>query len=310
MFKIGSRENFGFKLIFMKIVGVHGIAHTHLTAPQIEEEWIPAIQGGLEEAGFARMAKEDFTIAAYGALFRPAGTRAGNLPKLSADDITDEWEEMLLLEWWREAARLSEANRSELDPLGEDSTIQSPEFVGRGGFSAIVPRALRQIAKSKFFQALGGERAVLFALKQVREHLQNSEMKAAIQARVVAKVTPETKVIIGHSLGSVIAYECLCAHPEWNVETLVTIGSPLGSPLVFNALTPPPQGEKGAYPKVKYWFNIADQGDVVAVREKLAPCFGAVVDRLVHNGWQSHSATRYLNAQATGQAIATGLFDS
>gem|GEM_PF-6675580 len=34
----------------MKVVGIHGISHTHLTAPQIESEWIPAIQGGLEEA--------------------------------------------------------------------------------------------------------------------------------------------------------------------------------------------------------------------------------------------------------------------
>lgn len=47
---------------------------THiLTAPEIEAEWLPSLQGGLEEAGFPRMAKEDLTIAAYGSLFRPAG---------------------------------------------------------------------------------------------------------------------------------------------------------------------------------------------------------------------------------------------
>ncbi len=292
----------------MKVVGIHGIAHTHLTAPEIEVEWLPSLQGGLEEAGFSRITKDDFTIAAYGALFRPAGTRAGNLPKLTADDVQDEWEESLLFEWWQEAAKLSEQNRSQHEPLGEDLSIQSPDFEGRGRTPGLVQRALKQLAKSRFFNKLGGERAVLFAVKQVREYLHNPDMKRAIQERVTQKVTEDTRIMIGHSLGSIVAYECLCAHPEWNVHTLVTLGSPLGvSPLIFESLTPKPQDGKGIYPNVKKWFNIADWGDIVALEKKLAPRFGAVVDRPVHNGWESHSAKRYLNAKETGEAIASGL---
>jgi len=292
----------------MKIVGIHGIAHTHLTAPEIEREWLPAIQGGLEEAGFPRIAAGDFEIAAYGALFRPTGTRAGALPNLRADDVQTEEETQLLVAWWREAAALSAANRIEPDPLGEALTIQGPNFEGRGATPAIIQRALRQLAKSKYFIALGGERAILFLLEQVRSYLYDLEMKQAIQKRVIEKVTPDTRVIIGHSLGSIVAYECLCAHPEWNVQTLVTMGSPLGmSPIVFDALTPSPQVGRGSYPHVKQWFNVADQGDIVALEKKLAPKFGSVFDCLVHNGWESHSATRYLNAKETGRAIATGL---
>jgi PGAP1-like protein len=295
----------------MRIVGIHGIAHTHLTAPQIEAEWLPALQGGLEEAGVSRIAKEDFTIAAYGALFRLEGTRAGNLLRLTADDIKDEWEKALLLKWWQEAAELSELNRSQHEPAGEALTIQGPDFAGRGRIPELVQRALRQLTKSKFFAKLGGERAILLALRQVREYLYNLDMKRAIQERVVQKVTEDTRIIIGHSLGSIVAYECLCAHPEWNVHTLVTLGSPLGiAPSIFEALTPKPQEGTGVYPKIKQWFNIADQGDIVALEKELAPCFGAVADCLVHNGWESHSATRYLNAKQTGQAIASGLLDS
>jgi len=295
----------------MKIVGIHGIAHTHLTAPQIENEWLPALQGGLEEAGFPRIAREDFTVAAYGALFRPAGMRAGNLPKLTVEDVDNEWEETLLIEWWKEAARLSELNRHQPDPVGEDLTIQGPDFEGRGRTPAIVQRGLRQLVKSKFFNGLGGERAMLFALKQVRQYLYDSEMKQEIQARVVQKVTEDTKILIGHSLGSIIAYECLCAHPEWEVDTLITLGSPLGvSPWVFDVLTPKPEAGKGVYPHIKQWFNIADQGDIVALEKEIAPRFGAVVDRSVHNGWESHSARRYLNAKETGAAIASSLFVS
>ena len=296
----------------MKIVGVHGIAHTHLTAPEIEREWLPAIQGGLEEAGFPRISPDEFGIAAYGAVFRPAGTRSGMFPRLTAADFQDEREEAMLLAWWQEAAKLSQINRSKADPLGEDLTIQSPDFEGRGWRTPrIVQDALRQLAKSRYFRKLGGERAVLFLLKQVREYLHNAEMKQAIQQRVLEKVTPDTKVIIGHSLGSVVAYECLCAHPEWNVETLITLGSPLGmSPIVFESLTPVPESGKGGYPNVKRWINVADSGDIVALEKELAPRFGEIEDRLVHNGWESHSATRYLNAKETGNAIAMGLTGS
>lgn len=112
----------------MTVVGIHGIAHTHLTFPEIEREELPAIQGGLEEAEFPRIAKEDFTIAAYGTLFRPAGTRSGTSPnpKLT-EDITNKWEKLLLIELWQEATALFEANQYRDYPLGEDPTIQGSD---------------------------------------------------------------------------------------------------------------------------------------------------------------------------------------
>ena len=48
-------------------------------------------------------------------------------------------------------------------------------------------------------------------------------------------------MLVGHSLGSVVAYEALCANPEWPVRMLVTLGSPLGIPnLIFDRLEPAP----------------------------------------------------------------------
>ena len=295
----------------IKIIGIHGVAHTFLTAPQIEQQWLPAIQGGLEEAGFPRIQPNEFKIAAYGTKFRPERVRSGTLPRWTTADFQDEWKRAMLIAWWREASRLSQLNCSKTSPLGEDPTIQSPDFEGRGRTPHAVQTALRQLAKSKYFRALGADRVVLFLLNQVKEYLHNPQMKQEIQDCIIKEVTPDTRVIIGHSLGSVIAYECLCVHPEWNVETFVTIGSPLGmSPIIFDTLTPAPESGKGIYPNVKRWFNVADKGDIVALEKALAPRFGAVEDRLVHNGWESHSATRYLNAKETGSAIATGLFET
>jgi hypothetical protein len=294
----------------MKVVGIHGIFHEFLGSAQIENHWLPALQDGLDEAGAPRIERQDFTAVSYGPLFRPPGRRSANVPQLSAQDVEDGWEQELLVAWWREAAALSQANRSDNDPLGEDPSIQEPEFQGRGRTPAIVQRALRQLAKSRFFKAVGHERVLIFGLKQVRRFLHDPEMKQAILQRVSEKVSTNTRVIIGHSLGSVVAYEALCEHPEWNVHTLVTLGSPLGIPgLIFDSLTPKPEKGRGAWPNVKQWFNIADKGDIVALEKELAPHFGDVVDRLVYNGWESHSAERYLTARETGQAVATGLFD-
>ena len=121
--------------------------------------------------------------------------------------------------------------------------------------------------------------------------------------------------MVGHSLGSVVAYEALCAHPEWPVRALVTLGSPLGiRNLIFDRLLPAPaagaRGEvRGAWPGgVRSWVNVADAGDVVALVKDLRPLFGdQVACYLVHNGSHAHDVRPYLTAAETGAAIAAGL---
>src|SRR5215472_19202412 len=45
-----------------KILGVHGIANTFLTAPQLTSSWFDALQGGIEEAGYPAIAPGDLTV--------------------------------------------------------------------------------------------------------------------------------------------------------------------------------------------------------------------------------------------------------
>ncbi|HEX7200780.1 MAG TPA: hypothetical protein VF213_14950, partial [Dongiaceae bacterium] len=72
-------------------------------------------------------------------------------------------------------------------------------------------------------------------------------------------------------------------------------------------LTPRPENGRGAWPPVRRWVNIADRGDVVALQKALAPSFGPVEDRLIHNGWHAHDIRRYLSARETGEAVAAAL---
>jgi hypothetical protein len=296
----------------VKILAIHGIGQTFEGSETLKTEWLPALQSGLLEAEEAKIDPDDFDVVAYGSLFRPSesGKSSAGIPLLTARDIEEGWEMEMLGLWLNAVAELSEQNRQQggADPLGEDTTIQSAEFVGKGRTPLIVQQALRQLSKSRFFRALGPEKMLIFVLKQVRRFLHESELKQEVLARVDAAVTPETTLIIGHSLGSVVAYEALCRPREWNVKSLITLGSPLGiANLVFDALTPKPIDGQGIWPHVDRWINIADKGDIVALEKQLAPRFGAVEDRLVYNGWKSHSILRYLTARETGEAIAACL---
>lgn len=293
----------------MKIVGIHGIEHQYSGANLTGSQWLPALQDGLERAGVSLIKPDDFAMVFYGDLFRPSGMRGADIPPLSSNDVEKGWETELLMAWWHEAAILAKSNEKGADVLGEEPSIIGPDFQGRGITPAVVQEALMQLLKSRFFKFLGGKKLLIFALKQVRQYLYDQEMKKAILERVSEKVSSDTRVLIGHSLGSVIAYESLCAHPEWNVHTLVTLGSPIGIPkLIFDALTPKPDNGVGTWPNVKQWYNIADKGDIVALEKDLAPLFSSrVIDKYVYNGWESHSAERYLTTKETGQAIASGI---
>jgi pimeloyl-ACP methyl ester carboxylesterase len=180
-----------------------------------------------------------------------------------------------------------------------------------------VQAALNALSGSRFFSGVA-ERAMVLALRQVRLYFTVPEVRACVQARVAAQVGAETRVLVGHSLGSVVAYEALCAHPEWPVRALVTLGSPLGvRNLVLDRLQPSPQRDptsrrlRGRWPgQVSAWTNIADPDDIVALVKDLRPCFDERVRCvLVDTGARAHNVTRYLTARATGQAVGEGLAD-
>jgi pimeloyl-ACP methyl ester carboxylesterase len=134
---------------------------------------------------------------------------------------------------------------------------------------------------------------------------------------VIDAVDENTRVLIGHSLGSVVAYEALCANPTWSVVTLVTLGSPLGIPnLVFDRLQPTPRpastanrDPRGHWPGgVRTWNNISDKADVVAIVKDLRPLFGdRVQGYVVDNGAHAHDVKPYLTAVQTGHAVLAGL---
>lgn len=279
-----------------QIVGVHGIAHQLLGPDIVQNEWWPAITSGLEIAGHDVPDELKLKCAFYGDYFRKTGVMdESGVPDYTADDVEDPLEIELLEQWWRAAA-------------ATDDGVQGPDAKVMGRTPDFVQRALDALSGSKFF-AGAAEKFMIGDLKQVSIYFSDDRMRQKIRERVAAKIEPDSRIVIGHSLGSVVAYEALCAHPEWPITDFVTLGSPLGiNNLIFHRLSPAPTNNKGQWPNVKRWTNIADRGDIVALVKSLAPKFdGTIKDVLVNNEVQAHSAVPYLTAKETGDAIAAGI---
>ena len=198
----------------------------------------------------------------------------------------------MLFAWWQEAARVDPA----VVAPGADTLARTPRSV---------QAALRALAGSRFFSDLA-LRSLVFDLKQVRRYLEEPVLRIEARERVKALIGPQTRVVVGHSLGSVVAYEALCSLPGHRVRALVTLGSPLGIPMVFERLLPPGSCWPGGSELV--WTNVADHGDVVALVKDLRPLFGAqMACATVDNGAHAHDATSYLTDQLTGTAIKAAL---
>ena len=110
-------------------------------------------------------------------------------------------------------------------------------------------------------------------------------------------------VVVGHSLGSVIAYRNLCQNdgelPPGSVKLFLTIGSPLGLQEVQDNLAKKLDVERLVVPDcITNWVNVSDRLDPVALDSKLDGDFaGPIRDLRVQNldsPRHPHSATGYL----------------
>jgi hypothetical protein len=282
------------------IVGVHGIAQQFQGGYQLRSVWYDAVRDGLLAAGYqtaaTTLAPADMRVAFFGDLFRPSGTMAVQEPPFSAADIQPGLEQDLMTTLFQAAVAR--------DPsLGELEGVMGP---GRSATKIMLDR----LARTPTFARVA-QRAFIGNLKQVTAFLTDAAVKQNVLARVQEQISGDTRVMIGHSLGSVVAYEYLCRDHPASVELLVTLGSPLGIPnVVFDKLTPTPADGVGAWPgEIAAWVNVADPDDIVALCKDLAPLFPGtapgqtVADRLVDNGDAPHAIDRYLNSRQTGNAI-------
>lgn len=179
------------------------------------------------------------------------------------------------------------------------SALGAPAEVTMGPGTLPVRQAVGWIAER--FGETAKRFAVLFC-REVDTYVTDpaSPHRASVQEEVRGVLAREQpRVVIAHSLGSVVAYETLWHHPV-ELDLLITLGSPLGLPnVIFDRLSlgEGNEGRKGLRPPgVRRWVNIADVGDIVAQPRDLPGRFpGIDAHHEVALGLvASHRATQYL----------------
>jgi hypothetical protein len=285
------------EVLMARVVAVHGIGQQFKGDAIIAREWLPAIQSGLHLAG-GDLQAADLSCPFYGHLFHPSA--ALGPAHVDPDSLADEERELLKM-WWEEAAKADpDKVISPQEYAGAETLIRYPRFV---------QRAVNALAQSPFWTDMA-QNIMLGDLKQVTAYMSDRDLHDQILGVVMDAIKPDTRVVIGHSLGSVVCYEALCAKPN-EVVSLLTIGSPLGiRKLIFEKLRPAPTANLlGHWPAdVRHWTNIADTGDIVALEKNLGSFFGnAVKDILVNNGSDAHHGERYLVTKEAGEAVREGL---
>jgi hypothetical protein len=235
------------------VVGVHGIGnYTYIARSggnldaaikQISQNWSASLNSGLGKAGVEARRPEDLRVAYYAHLLH-RGTSQG-----AADDPghLDDHAQSLLVAWVQELT-------SRPVPQLAQGPLTARARAAADWLSRHYPETVRRAAIS-FCREVGTYQAQQNRRKAVREMI----------AETIRAQQPD--ILIGHSLGSVIAYEALHASPDLKIRLLLTIGSPLAMPgVIFNRLDPAPVNNRGTRPPgVGVWANIADVGDIVAI---------------------------------------------
>jgi hypothetical protein len=281
------------------IVVIHGVGQQIEGESTLHGRYFPALQQGMVRAG-RTIKPDDVVFASYGEFFRPPAEVLSPLPYFDAGSVTDPYESELLLALWRRAAAVD----PRVVPPEEEVLARSPVWASR---------ALAALSRSRYFAGMA-DRLLIGNLKQVHWYFTDASLRAKIREAVADRISDDTRVVVAHSLGTVVAYEVLCSQPESASLSFVSLGSPLGLPnLVFDRLQPAPRPSgaepRGYWPgRVRAWTNIADAGDVVALVEDLRPIFGGdIVQIRVHNGAHAHDMAPYLTDRLTGGAIVAGL---
>jgi hypothetical protein len=264
------------------IVLVHGIAQEQRSADDLEAEWLPALAGGLRNAGHPGLADRlwhdrpvsggiEARMAFYGDQFLRPGTMG-----IDPGELTREQQalaEQLAHSWLERAAADASDSRQRAEAAMELARLDNSLPAEVQGTGAALRSATAALARVRWFAPFGmglAERFVNRALAQVTSYLTDEQVRGYALEQVARLIDPDTRVLVGHSLGSVVAYEA--AHRlDQPLPLLVTIGSPLGlRTVVYERLRPQPPAFP---PQVGRWVNVADRDDFVAAAPDLTRLF-------------------------------------
>ena len=230
------------------LVFVHGRAQHGKDAAALKQEWIIALKAGLAKSGLTLpVADDEIRFPYYG----------DTLDQIVKGSQVDDAVGI--------AVRGIPASPDEQEFFGEylaelKARVGMPDNAGtqRGPLNwGWVQAFLSVLDKTVPFASAAG---VALFTNDVYQYLQRKDLRKLLDDGVRAAFVPGSEaVVVGHSLGTVIAYNVLQDAPV-KVPLFVTLGSPLAISAVKRRLQPVSHP-----PAVGRWFNAMDERDVVAL---------------------------------------------
>jgi hypothetical protein len=272
------------------VLGLHGIGQQQRGRLQMLPDWQAGLSDGVERAKGLTWPKPSIDLAYYGDVFL-SGTDSKGEPQ-DPEALDDEV-----------VAFFEQVQDEVVDPL-QPLDVEDPAKGLKGLPNPLMP--LAALLERRF--GVAGKLLFFGDLVQVRRFQRDDELAELVLDRVREMRPQNARVLIGHSLGSVVAYEALCRIPDLGITTLITLGSPLGLRSIRDGMS-----QKAHHcipnlpPGVLRWINIYDPSDAVALAGGLAPYWPKVEDKTVDNGNEAHSIARYLGKKVTGQTVVEAL---
>ncbi|ORA38173.1 alpha/beta hydrolase [Mycobacterium aquaticum] len=262
----------------MHVVFLHGIGDGNR-----DYDWLDGLNRGLTQAGFDPVDRADVLAPRYADLLKTDGISA-KLPAITNKAKDDA---LARREFERRQARVQRLLRREFG-------------VRAYGFN-LIPDPVWNAAPGAVVDYLS-----MYDLDQVRRYIGNDGLRAAIMLRIINALPDDGEVVlIGHSLGSVIAIDLLDHLPErLHVRRFITIGSPAG----IRALHEGSERllKRFPYSRVDDWSNFLNVRDIVTGGRGLAATFPGAQDFMLTV--RGHQADTYLGDPAVAGLIADALY--
>ena len=268
------------------IVAIHGINMHRSLRTRMQQDWHDAIVAGLDNVRSTHARTLSLECAFYGHEYNDG--KAGGEPEYAAIDIEPGLETELVLGI---AAALGDA------AADENTKLYLPGMLQRG---------LVAIQRSELFN--GRDSFLISFVKQVNRYLSDAGFRAVVHDEVAKAMAQSPRVVIGHSLGSVIAYNWLRDNDPGRPVALITLGSPLGLEAIRRRVGC--ADGRSCWPgQAGSWTNIAAAHDAVAMVKKLAPLYSPDIDDLPCDNPRksAHAARCYLVNVRTARAIDSAL---
>lgn len=265
----------------VKVVFLHGIGDGDPRAG-----WLEGLNRGLVQAGHDPIDRADTIAPRYSSILSTAGIGA----KMPPPTYRVKDDSAARVEFARRQARIQRSLGLKSTPSGFGAHV-----VPEGPLNAMQGFAVGNLSA--------------FDLTQVRRYVQNESLRGAVLRFLMDQDYADEIVLIGHSLGSVIAIDFLDHLPEHvHVRRFITIGSPASAPSLH-------QGserllKKFPYARVDDWSNIFNPRDIVTGGRGLAAIFPAAQDFAIDIGHLEHGSGAYLGHPGVASLVAQILYPS